>query len=413
MPGAATRLNLTGPILKIATPSTRQRHGSTSYLFAVMMMTWRKGVMRAVLMVVATATVMAGSALAQPNNAPGTVRAVTVIDGLENPWGMAFLPDGGILITEREGRLRRVVDGVLQPQPLAGVPPVDARGQGGLLDVTLHPDFANTQWVYLSFAHPAGDGLNNTRVVRGRLTEAGLVDVETIFDAQPAVRSTAHFGSRLAFAPDGSLYITVGERNQRNRSQDLQDHNGSVIRLTEHGQVPTDNPFVGRSDARPEIFSWGHRNPQSLAVNPWTGTVWAIEHGPRGGDEVNILKAGANYGWPVITYGREYSGFAIGEGTEKAGMEQPQHIWVPSIAPSGMAFYTGAVYPGWAGSLFVGALAGQTLARLSLDGDAVIDEERLLTNQVGRIRDVRQGPDDKLYLLTDEADGRLIRLDPQ
>lgn len=351
------------------------------------------------------------TACAQP--APSAVLAVPVVEGLQNPWGLAFLPNGDALITERPGRLRLIRAGALVPQPVDGVPAVDARGQGGLLDVALHPDFASNRLVYLSFSQPLSGGANTTRVVRGRLSDDGLrlQSVETVFQASPAVVSTAHFGSRLAFAPDGSLFVTVGERNQRQRAQDRTDHNGSVIRLTDSGQVPADNPFVGQAGIKPEIFSWGHRNPQGLAVNPWTGAVWANEHGPRGGDEVNILKPGANYGWPIVTYGQEYAGGAIGEGTSKAGMEPPIHVWVPSIASAGMAFYTGTAYPGWQGSLFVGALAGETLVRLSLDGNRVTGEERLLNGQVGRIRDVRQGPDGKLYLLTDERDGKLLRVE--
>jgi aldose sugar dehydrogenase len=370
--------------------------------------------MRTISVFALTAALLSTSACAEtPPSVP--VKPVTVVEGLEHPWSMAFLPNDEVLITERPGRLRLVRTGKLVPQPIAGVPAVDARGQGGLLDVVAHPDFAHNRMVYISLSQAVGDGANATRVIRARLSADGgrLEHVETVFQANPGTRSTAHFGSRLAFAPDGSLYITVGERNQRQRAQDLTDHNGSVIRLTDTGAVPPDNPFVGRTDARPEIFTWGHRNPQGLAVNPWTGAVWETEHGPRGGDEVNILKAGVNYGWPVITYGQEYVGGEIGEGTEKPGLEQPIHIWIPSIAPSGLAFYTGTAYPGWAGSLFVGALAGKSLVRLTLAGDRIVGEERLLTDAVGRIRDVREGPDGWLYLLTDEQNGRLLRLERQ
>lgn len=340
-----------------------------------------------------------------------TFELVTVVDGLEHPWGMAFLPDRSILITERPGRLRVVRDGVLDPTPIAGVPPVYASGQGGLLDVALDPAFASNQLIYLSYA-AAGDGGNSTRVARARLEGGRLEDLEVIFMAEPLVRSSKHFGSRLAFDPQGHLFITVGERGQGERAQDLADHNGSVIRLNPDGSVPADNPFVGTAGARPEIFSYGHRNPQGLAIHPDTGIPWLHEHGARGGDEVNIVRPGVNYGWPVITYGIDYSGAPIGEGTHKDGMAQPIHYWVPSIAPSGMAFYQGDAFPEWRGDLFVGALRSQLLARLELDGEQVIAEERLLENAIGRIRDVEVSPDGFLYLLTDESDGALYRLEP-
>jgi glucose/arabinose dehydrogenase len=249
-------------------------------------------------------------------------------------------------------------------------------------------------------------------VLRARLGEGRLEDPEVIFTALPLVSSSKHFGSRLAFGPQGHLFITVGERGQDDRAQDLADLNGSVIRLRPDGSVPEDNPFVGRADARPEIFSYGHRNPQGMAVHPETGDVWTHEHGPRGGDEVNLIRPGVNYGWPVITHGISYAGFPIGEGEAKPGMAQPLHYWVPSIAPSGMAFYTGDAFPEWRGDLFVGALVQKHLARLELDGERVVAEERLLERAIGRIRDVETGPDGFLYLLTDEADGELYRLEP-
>jgi len=340
-----------------------------------------------------------------------TFELVTVASGLEHPWAMAFLPDGDVLITERAGRLRLVRGGVLDPEPIAGVPPVYASGQGGLLDVALDPAFASNRTIYLSYAAP-GDGGNSTRVARATLGDGRLEGLEEIFVAEPLVRSSKHFGSRLAFDPQGHLFITVGERGQGDRSQDTGDHNGSVIRLHPDGSVPEDNPFVGDAGARPEIFSYGHRNPQGLAIHPETGVPWLHEHGARGGDEVNVVQPGVNYGWPVITHGIDYSGAPIGEGTHKDGMAQPIHYWVPSIAPSGMAFYDGAAFPEWQGDLFVGALRSELLARLELDGEQVVAEERLLDGAIGRIRDVRVGPDGYLYLLTDERDGGLYRLQP-
>jgi aldose sugar dehydrogenase len=383
--------------------------------------------------------IVAGAGCASPSDAAqegpitseqATFQLVTVVSGLEHPWGMAFLPGGDVLVTERPGRLRIIRDGVLDPEPIAGVPPVYASGQGGLLDVSLDPDFASNRLIYLSYAAPGDGGLSlghllgelkglvrgmppsSTRVARAKLGDRGLEDLEVIFTAEPLVRSNYHFGSRLAFDSDGHLFITVGERGQEDRAQDLSDHNGSVIRLYPDGGVPEDNPFVGVAGARPEIFSYGHRNAQGLAVHPETGIPWLHEHGPQGGDEVNIIRPGVNYGWPVITYGVDYSGASVGEGTHREGMAQPIHYWVPSIAPSGMAFYDGEAFPAWRGDLFVGALRAQLLVRLELDGDQVVGEERVLEGAVGRIRDVEVGPEGHLYLLTDEDDGGLYRLEP-
>ncbi len=334
--------------------------------------------------------------------------------GLERPWGLAFLPDGGMLVTERVGRLRRVSGaGVLDPEPIAGVPEIWAKGQGGLLDVALDPDFADNRLVYFSYSALAEDGLAGTRVARGRLAGDRLEDLEVIFVSNARSRGGRHFGSRLLFDRDGRLYVTSGDRARRELPQDLRSHAGKVLRLLPDGSVPPDNPFVGRADALPEIFTWGHRNPQGMALHPVTGEVWIHEHGPQGGDEVNLLEPGANYGWPVITYGREYgTGLPIGEGTAKEGMEQPLWYWVPSIAPSGMAFYTGDRLPGWTGDLFVGALRAQILVRLEVTEDGVLSEERLLEGRIGRIRDVRQGPDGLLYLLDDSTDGGIWRLEP-
>jgi glucose/arabinose dehydrogenase len=302
-------------------------------------------------------------------------------------------------------------NGALDPAPVSGVPEVAAAGQGGLLDVALHPRFRDNRLVYLSYAGK-GRGGTGTEVARGRLSEGRLEDLEILYAVRPKSRGGRHFGSRLVFDAQGRLYVTAGERGDPDRAQDPGDAAGSVIRLTEDGAVPPDNPFVDRVGARPEIFSIGHRNPQGLARHPETGRIWEVEHGPRGGDEVNVIEAGVNYGWPVITYGMSYAGFPIGEGSEKSGMAQPVTYWVPSISPSGMAFYTGAAFPAWRGNLFVGALSGELLVRLELDGERVVREERLLEELGERIRDVRQGPDGFLYLLTDAPDGALLRLEP-
>jgi glucose/arabinose dehydrogenase len=333
-------------------------------------------------------------------------------DGLEYPWGMAFLPDGRILVTERPGRLRLIdADFTLDPQPLTGVPTAFARGQGGLLDVVIDPDFEANQLVYLSYAY-LGDGGAATAVARGRLGDGGLEATEVIFESNALAGGGRHFGSRLAFDDTGHLFVTHGDRGDRHRAQDLGDHAGSLLRLGADGSVPADNPFVGQAEALPEIYSYGHRNPQGMAVNPETGAVWLHEHGPRGGDEINIIEAGANYGWPVVSQGREYaSGLPVGA-NEAAGMTDAIHIWDPSIAPSGMAFYSGDAFPAWQGDLLIGALAGRLLVRLELDGDRVVHEERLLEGALGRIRDVRVGLDEMVYLLTDAGNGGIYRLSP-
>jgi glucose/arabinose dehydrogenase len=347
----------------------------------------------------------------------GAVRIVPVSQGLEHPWSLAFLPDGRMLVTERPGRLRLVgVDGKLAPQPVAGVPPVAEHGQGGLLDVALHPDFSNNGLLYLSYA-AQGPGGYSTEVARARWVESGsaprLEDVKVIFRQEPKSGTGRHFGSRLVFDRQGLLYITLGDRGDQDRAQKPDDLAGKIVRLADDGSVPQDNPFVGKSGARPEIFSLGNRNVQGAALHPQTGVLWAQEHGPQGGDEVNVIRAGVNYGWPVITYGVNYGiGTKIGEGTAKPGMAQPVWKWVPSIAPSGMTFYEGDVFPNWKGDLFVGALKDEMLVRLELDGDKVVREERMLKGKVGRVRDVRTGPDGYLYLLTDKPDGALLRIEP-
>jgi len=340
-------------------------------------------------------------------------RVVVLTRGLEHPWGLAFLPDGRLLVTERPGRLRLVAaDGTLDPRPVEGLPPIAAQGQGGLLDVALHPQFAENGLVYLSYA-ARGTGGIGTEAARGRLVDHRLEDVKVLFRQQPKSGGGRHFGSRLVFDRQGQFYITLGDRGEMARAQKLDDLAGKIVRLTADGQIPADNPFVNRTGARPEIYSLGNRNVQGAALHPVTGELWTHEHGPQGGDEVNVIRAGRNYGWPVITYGVEYViGTKIGEGTQKPGMEQPLHIWVPSIAPSGLAFYQGDRFPGWRGDLFVGALRGQMLVRLRFDGEKLVREERLLEGELGRIRDVRAGPDGYLYLLTDADDGVIARLEP-
>ncbi|MEX0951669.1 MAG: PQQ-dependent sugar dehydrogenase, partial [Gammaproteobacteria bacterium] len=340
------------------------------------------------------------------------VEIETLVSGLEHPWGMAFLPDGDLLVTEKPGRLRRIHKGELQPQAIQGIPAVSYTGQGGLLDVTLDPDFADNQIIYLSYS-AAGEGGIGTEVMRAKLQDNRLQQVETIFTLQPKTSAGQHFGSRLLFMPDGTLLISLGDRGNKDRAQDLNDHAGSLIRINTDGSVPADNPFVDRSDTRPGIYTWGNRNIQGMTLQPGTDRIWTSEHGPQGGDEINIMTAGTNYGWPVITYGVQYViGTSIGEGTKKPGMEQPRYYWDPSIAPAGMTFYGGDAFSKWRGNLFVAALKFGMLSRLVIDDATVVSEERLFEGQLPRIRDIHRGPDDYLYLLTDESDGKLLRLKP-
>jgi len=338
---------------------------------------------------------------------------VTVTAGLEHPWGMAFLPDGRVLVTERPGRLRIIErDGKAGP-PIAGVPAVDAKGQGGLLDVALDPAFAKNRLVYVSYSEPR-EGGNGTSVARGVLEGGNLTGVQVIFRQQPAMQGGHHFGSRLVFARDGRLFVTLGERNVgRAQAQTLDNTLGKIVRINPDGGIPPDNPFVGREGALPEIWSYGHRNVQGAALHPVTGELWANEHGPKGGDELNRVLPGRNFGWPTVSYGTEYSGLKISDSGTAPGIEPPVHYWVPSIATSGLIFYTGQQFPAWRGSAFVGGLKSQQLVRLRLDGDRVVEEERLLRGVVKeRVRDVEQGPDGYIYLLTDEDNGRLLRLQP-
>ena len=340
-------------------------------------------------------------------------RVVEVAVGLENPWSVAFLPDGAMLVTEREGRLRLIRGGKLEKEPVAGTPKVLASGQGGLLDIVLHPQFASNGLIYLSYS-AAGEGGANTAVMRARLNGNRLENPKVIFEARPKTGGSNHYGSRLLFAPDGTLFVTLGDRfTYRDEAQNTANHLGKVIRINDDGSVPKDNPFVGKAGAAPEIYSYGHRNAQGIALRPGTAEIWEHEHGPRGGDKVNLLKAGANYGWPKITYGIDYSGAIISDKKALPGMEQPVVYWVPSIAPSGMAFYAGDKFPKWKGDLFVGALAKTHLRRLRLDGAKVVEQEELLAGLEERIRDVRSGPDGFLYVVTDDSgNGRVLRLEP-
>jgi glucose/arabinose dehydrogenase len=344
----------------------------------------------------------------------GAIRVVTVATGLDTPWAVAFLPDGVMVVTERPGRMRLVSrDGVVSP-PLAGVPAVHAQGQGGLLDVVASPDFARDRLLYFSYAEPTVGGVRSA-VARGRLNGAGsaLERVERIFAQREDPPGRHHFGSRLVFGRDGSLFVTLGERfSHRDSAQVLASDLGKVLRILPDGRVPPDNPFAGRAGVLPEIWSYGHRNVQGAALHPATGVLWTHEHGPQGGDELNRNLPGRNYGWPVITHGREYgTGFRIGEGTERPDVEPPRHQWTPSIAPAGLAFYTGPDFPAWRGNAFVGSLKFRFLARLELKDDRVVGEERLLGELGARLRDVRQGPDGKLYVV-DESGGRILRLEP-
>ena len=348
-------------------------------------------------------------------------RVVPVASGLQNPWGIAFLPGGDILITERSGRLRIVREGRLLPDAVPGVPEVLAQGQGGLLDVQPHPDFATNRLIYITYSKPYTD-LEGARtvLVRGTFQDDALTNIEELFSAQAVGRG--HYGSRIAFDGNGYVFITAGDRQAPSRgdlyahpAQDLSNHHGVVVRLHDDGRIPVDNPFVGTAGALGEIWSYGHRNPQGLAFHPMTGDLWANEHGPQGGDELNVVLPGRNYGWPVIGYGVNYgSGTTIHEGTLKEGMESPKHFWVPSIATSGLMIYTGDKFPAWRGNVFVGGLGGEQLSRLTVDGQTVLNEETLF-QRMGRIRDVRQGPDGYIYLAIEDRRGEptgVVRLEP-
>lgn len=340
----------------------------------------------------------------------------TLTDKLNKPWGMAFLPSGELLVTEKSGTLRRVTLAGNVSDPLSGVPAVVDRSQGGLLDVAVDPNFADNNYVYLSYseADPAGGEGNSTAVMRAKLSANGLTEGRVIFRGAPKYKSGAHFGSRLVFAPDGHLFVTLGDRySAMDDAQTLDNHHGKVVRIKPDGSVPSDNPFVGKEGALPEIWSYGHRNVQGAAIHPETGKLWTVEHGPKGGDEINIPAAGHNYGWPIATYGVDYDGSIISDKTHVEGTEQPHYYWVPSIATSNMIFYTGDQFPAWQGDLLVAALKGSQVARLDLHGDRVMHEETLFEEAIEqRIRDIEQGPDGYIYVITDDRNGQLIQIKP-
>jgi glucose/arabinose dehydrogenase len=368
----------------------------------------------AALLLAVTTTV---AALAQDSSNADGFTVAPIAAGLDHPWGIAVLPDGGMLVTERRGRLRFVSPEGKVGEPIEGVPEVVARGQGGLLDITLHPKFADNRLVYLSFSE-GGDGGNSTAVARGTLAgdSRSLANVEVIFSQKPKVKSNMHFGSRIVFDREGRVYVGLGERSHdrfRTQAQDLDSHLGKVVRLNDDGSVPNDNPFAGKAGALPEIWSYGHRNIQAAALNPDSGRLWTIEHGPKGGDEVNIPKPGANYGWPVVSHGVNYDGSPVGSGkTDASGFEDPIYTWTPVIAPSGMIFYSGKAFPDWKGDLFVGGLAATALVRLDLDGEKVTGEERLLTDLGMRIRDVAETADGDILVITDEDNGKILKITP-
>lgn len=349
-------------------------------------------------------------------------RVVDVAEGLEHPWSLAWLPDGTLLITERPGRLRAVRDGTLDPEPIPGVPEVWARGQGGLLEVLPHPDFDENRTLYLSYSKPGESGEEaTTAVVRGRLENGRLTGVEEIFVADAWTESGAHFAGRMFWDDEGHLFLAVGDRGADpdllagQPAQDLSNHQGTLLRLTEDGKPAPGNPFAGRDGARPEIWSYGHRNPQGMVRHPETGEIWENEHGPRGGDEVNVVQRGENHGWPVVSYGVNYDGTIYTRETSREGIVAPRWIWVPSIAPSGMMIYDGDRFPWWTGDVFVGGLNGEVLSRLTFDGDRAVNEERLLEGELGRIREVRQGPEGYIYLAVDHRGGEptpVVRLEP-
>lgn len=344
----------------------------------------------------------------------GNIRVTTIAEGLENVWSLAFLPDGNMLVTEKPGRMRIVTPDGKVGEPLQGLPEIYNQGQAGLLDVVLAPDFATSKKIYFSYSEPGEKNTNSTAVSSAVLNGNKLEKVTRIFSQQPKIESTAHFGSRLVWKEDGTLFVTLGDRySEKDRAQTLDNHLGKVVRINSDGSVPQDNPFVKTAGALPEIWSYGHRNVQGAAINPLTKKLWTGEHGPQGGDELNIDEAGKNYGWPVITYGENYGGGKIGEGTHKEGMEQPAYKWVPSIATTGFIFYTGDKFPKWKNNIVLTSLREQTLVRLEMDGDKITREERLLKKEIGqRLRSVVQGPDGLIYLVTDESKGKILQLSP-
>lgn len=360
----------------------------------------------------AALTIWSGTALAQDRTIEtetGPLKVEVIAKGLDHPWGLTFLPDGRMLVTERPGRLRIVAqDGTLS-EPLRGLPEIAARGQGGLLDVTLDPDFKDNQLVYFSYAEP-GDGGASTAVARGRLGDNAIDDFEVIYRQVPKTSGGNHFGARLVFSPDGKLFITQGDRFAFDPAQDLASGLGKIVRINPDGSIPADNPFVGQTGARPEIWSYGHRNVQGAAIDPTTGKLWTHEFGPLGGDELNLIEAGRNYGWPLVSWGKHYDGTEIPNPATRPDLTDAVHHWTPVISPSGMTFYTADAIDGWRGNILIGGLSSGGIVRLTLDGDKVTGEERILLG--ARIRDVRQGPDGSVYALTDESSGKILKLSP-
>ena len=349
------------------------------------------------------------------SNAKENFNVVTITENLDYPWAVAFMPNGDFLITERPGTAKLISHNTGEASPVSGLPDIREAGQGGLLDVILHPDFEQNKWVYFSYAAKNQHKINSTHVARAKWQEEtkSVSDWQVIFQSNSKYEGGRHFGSRLLFDQQGYLFITSGDRGHRPSAQDLTNHAGVIIRLHDDGGIPNDNPFTNKENAQPEIFSYGHRNPQGISLDTETGEIWSHEHGPQGGDELNLVKAGINYGWPVITYGKNYViGTDIGEGTHKDGMKQPFYYWVPSIAPSGLTIYKGNKFPGWKDSFFVGSLKFSTLVRLKRNGNKFVEEERMLTELNYRIRDVREGPDELIYILTDSHNGKLIKLEP-
>jgi len=334
----------------------------------------------------------------------------TIATGLQNPWGLTFLPNNDLLVTERNGEIRIIRDGKLLEYKINGVPEVYEKGQGGLFEILLHPNYESNGWLYISYAAP-GKGGGNTAIMRAKLGGFNLINKEVIFQAEPFLKGGNHFGGPMEFDKDGYLYFSVGERGKRANAQTLKNHSGKIHRLHDDGSIPDDNPFVNTSGAKPEIYTYGNRNPQGMAIHPETGDIWTHEHGPKGGDEINIIKAGTNYGWPEATYGKNYSGTTITKFTSKKGMADPLHYWVPSIAPCGMSFVTGDRYNSWKGNLLIGSLKFRYVARLELDGEKVVHEEKLIEN-LGRVRAITQGPDGFIYVST-EGPGMVVRLVPQ
>jgi glucose/arabinose dehydrogenase len=374
--------------------------------------------MALVISAASTAVTLASDQVRPPTSQAARVvssgyKVVEIARGLDHPWSMAFLPDGSVLVTERVGHLRLIKDGKLLPQPIGGVPPVLTGSQAGLFDVVLHPNFAQNHLLYLSYA--AGTrGANGTRVARARFDGTTLQDLQVIFQALPLKDTNNHYGGRIAFLADGTFTLSIGEGFEyREKAQDLTSDLGKIVRLNDDGTVPHDNPFIGQPSVRPEIYTWGHRNPQGLLFDAQRGILFETEHGPRGGDELNIILAHRNYGWPLITYGMDYSGAYVSPYTQRAGLEQPVIYWTPSIAPSGLALYRGEKFPAWKGDLFAGALSFRHLRRIHLDEQGnVVDQDQLLTDLRWRIRDVRAPADGYLYVCTDEDDGRVLRLEP-